>query len=87
MIATYIGVALYVILYGGYSLYERFWLGRRVHFVPLHEVDLDTDAVWTPGDGARVRARDELEAKNKSLSNPETSGIVRVWKKLTEYVY
>ncbi|KAF8582413.1 hypothetical protein K439DRAFT_155882 [Ramaria rubella] len=58
IVATYIGVALYIILYAGYGLYERFWLNRRQHFVPLLEVDLDTDAVWKSGEGHLIRERD-----------------------------
>ncbi|KAG1758917.1 amino acid permease-domain-containing protein [Suillus occidentalis] len=53
--ATYIGVALYVVLYSGYTVYERFGLGIRQHFVPLLEVDLQTDAVWKPGEGTIIR--------------------------------
>jgi amino acid permease len=53
--ATYIGVALYIVLYSGYTVYERFGLGIRQHFVPLLEVDLQTDAVWKPGEGAIIR--------------------------------
>ncbi|KAJ3505855.1 hypothetical protein NLJ89_g7194 [Agrocybe chaxingu] len=58
VVATYIGVALYTILYTGYTLYERFFLGRTQHFVPLAEVDLVTDAVWGPGEGPGIRARE-----------------------------
>ncbi|KAG2738095.1 hypothetical protein P692DRAFT_20842171 [Suillus brevipes Sb2] len=53
--ATYIGVALYIVLYSGYTIYERFGLGIRQHFVPLLEVDLQTDAVWKPGEGTIIR--------------------------------
>lgn len=63
--ATYIGVALYIVLYSGYTIYERFGLGIRQHFVPLLEVDIQTDAVWKPGEGAIIRddeGRDGEEA-------------------------
>ncbi|KAG2091954.1 amino acid permease/ SLC12A domain-containing protein [Suillus discolor] len=65
VVATYIGVALYVVLYLGYAIYERYGLGIRQHFVPLLEVDLQTDAVWKPGEGAMIRdheGKDEEEA-------------------------
>lgn len=65
IVATYIGVALYVVLYLGYAIYERYGLGIRQHFVPLLEVDLQTDAVWKPGEGAMIRdheGKDEEEA-------------------------
>lgn len=66
--ATYIGVALYIILYLGYSLYERFVLGRLNHFVPTSEVDFVTDAVWAPGDGDVIREHDKQERKSRRIS-------------------
>ncbi|KAL6307122.1 amino acid permease-domain-containing protein [Sparassis latifolia] len=63
VVATYIGVALYVILYAGYTLYERFWLKKTAHFVPLSEVDLETDAVWGRGEGQRNREYDRNEKR------------------------
>ncbi|KAF9461615.1 amino acid permease/ SLC12A domain-containing protein [Collybia nuda] len=65
VVATYIGVALYVILYSGYSLYERFYLGRLNHFVPVSEVDLVKDAVWGPGEGDIIREQDRQEQERK----------------------
>ena len=62
MVATYIGVALYVILFCGYLVYERFYLGKDQHFIPKCEVDLVTDAVWKPGEGDIVRAQDRKES-------------------------
>jgi amino acid permease len=60
VVATYIGVALYVILYAGYTLYQRFYL-REPHFVPLQDVDLETDAVWTKGEGVAIREQESRE--------------------------
>ncbi|KAI9569258.1 amino acid permease/ SLC12A domain-containing protein, partial [Boletus coccyginus] len=60
VVATYIGVVLYIVLYVGYVAYERFKLGKRQHLIPLLEVDLETDAVWKTGDAARFREEDEL---------------------------
>ncbi|KJA17730.1 hypothetical protein HYPSUDRAFT_146045 [Hypholoma sublateritium FD-334 SS-4] len=80
VVATYIGVALYIVLYSGYTLYERFVLGRTTHFVPLKEVDLVTDAVWGPGEGAAVRARD-LNEKQAIVSGRGLPRRVWVWAK------
>ncbi|KAF8555551.1 hypothetical protein OG21DRAFT_1410740 [Imleria badia] len=62
VVATYIGVVLYIVLYVGYVAYERFGLGRRQHLVPLLEVDLETDAAWKAGDAARFREEEERES-------------------------
>ncbi|KAI0677739.1 amino acid permease-domain-containing protein [Trametes maxima] len=59
VVATYIGVAVYIVCYVGYSLYEWLWLRERRHMVPLLEVDLDTDAVWQRGDGERLHKEEE----------------------------
>ena len=72
MVATYIGVALYLILFCGYLVYERFYLGKNRHFRPKHEVDLATDAVWKPGEGDMVRAQDnnlELDVNKSSMKS------------------
>lgn len=61
MVATYIGVALYVVLYGGYSLYHRLRAPHVPHFVPLAEVDLDSDAVWERGQGKSIREQERQE--------------------------
>ncbi|KAF9535180.1 amino acid permease-domain-containing protein [Crepidotus variabilis] len=64
VIATYIGVALYIILYLGYTFYERFHLAKPIsrHFVPVEAVDFTTDAVWSPGTGERIR-KSEFETR------------------------
>ncbi|KAF8432981.1 amino acid permease-domain-containing protein [Boletus edulis BED1] len=59
VVATYIGVVLYVVLYVGYVAYERCVLGKRTHLVPLLEVDLETDAAWKLGDAVRFREEEE----------------------------
>ncbi|KAL4076475.1 amino acid permease, theoretically lysine-specific [Scleroderma citrinum] len=61
VVATYIGVVLYVTLYGGYMIYERHSLGKKQHLIPLLEVDLDTDAVWKHGEGSQVRKEAESQ--------------------------
>ncbi|RDB20075.1 Lysine-specific permease [Hypsizygus marmoreus] len=59
VVATYIGVALYIILYAGYSVYERVYQQRSQHFVPTSEVDFVTDAVWKPGEGTAARKQEK----------------------------
>jgi amino acid permease len=66
VVATYIGVVLYIVLYVGYVAYERIGLGRRQHLVPLLEVDLETDAAWKAGDAAHFREEDELRKAGAS---------------------
>jgi len=63
VVATYIGVALYIVLYVGYTLYETVYLGKPLkrHFIPASAADLDTDAVWAPGEGPVVRGGQNLE--------------------------
>lgn len=66
-------------LYIGYTLYERFGLGIRQHFVPLVEVDLETDAVWKPSEGTTIRDHAQREGKNeKDVAVPVTSRL-RSW--------
>ncbi|KAG5637808.1 hypothetical protein H0H81_003140 [Sphagnurus paluster] len=60
VVATYIGVALYIILYSGYTIYERMQ-GKTQHFVPVSEIDFVTDAVWKPGEGVAIREQDKKE--------------------------
>ncbi|KAI5999785.1 amino acid permease-domain-containing protein [Pisolithus orientalis] len=71
VVAAYIGVALYLVLYVGYIVYERFILGKREHIIPLLKVDLDTDAVWQRGEGLQVRQRDMLERKAREEDKSE----------------
>ncbi|CCL99553.1 uncharacterized protein FIBRA_01571 [Fibroporia radiculosa] len=71
VVATYIGVAVYVLLYIGHSVYEIVLLKNSVHLIPLQEVDLDTDAVWKPGEGRLVREQDKRDAEMQK----DASGI------------
>lgn len=89
VVATYIGVALYAILYAGYTLWERFFVSPRPahHFVPLHQVDLDTDAVWQKGEGDIVRERDR-EAKEAKRRVEDGQYGVGVWlRRVGRHVY
>lgn len=88
--ATYIGVGLYIILYGGYTLYEKFIMKKSLHFVPLAEVDFVTDAVWQPGEGDAVRERDraiDQERKEALLVRGAKGRGRALWDRITEYVY
>ena len=68
MVATYIGVTVYIILFCGYLVYERFCEGKKRHFISKSEVDLATDAVWKPGDGDKIRAQDHKDSDKKKSS-------------------
>ena len=87
IVATYIGVAVYVVCYLGWWAYEYFWLKKRQHFVPLKEVDLDTDAVWPHGEGLRIR-QEEQEAREKRDAQDLADGKrFRVWaRQVSRYV-
>jgi len=88
VIATYIGVALCIMLYFGFTLWERFHQTKRPHFVPLLDVDLETDAVWKFGQGAAIRERDRLEAEASRIEKRETRGILRAfWSYIKEHIY
>ena len=77
VVATYIGVALYIVPYVGYVAYERFGLGKRQHLVPLLSVDLETDAAWKAGDAARLREEDELHKAGASWWGNVRRRIIR----------
>ncbi|GLB34351.1 putative amino acid permease [Lyophyllum shimeji] len=66
IVATYIGVALYLILYAGYTIYEK-RRGVPHHFVPTSDIDFVTDAVWKPGEVAAIRARDKSNSGARSF--------------------
>lgn len=55
-------------------VYERFYEGKKRHFIPRSEVDLATDAVWKPGEGDAIRARDFKESDKRSMN----SALLRV---------
>ncbi|KIM38704.1 hypothetical protein M413DRAFT_420048 [Hebeloma cylindrosporum] len=89
VVATYIGVALYIVLYTGYTLYEKIALGKTSHFVPMSEIDFVSDAVWNPGEGEDVRRRDQevYEKKVQELSDGRSVGWAkaRIWVKENVY--
>lgn len=95
VVATYIGVALYAILYAGYTLYERFVIpvSRRppYHFVPLLQADLDTDAVWRKDEGVLIREKEREEKKLSEKQQEATDGVrYGVWrwvKRMGRHVY
>ncbi|KAI0684368.1 amino acid permease-domain-containing protein [Earliella scabrosa] len=79
VVATYIGVAIYVVCYAGYWMWERLWLGQRRHMVPLAEVDLDTDAVWGPGEGVRIREEEEAARAKRDAEDVARGRRVKVY--------
>ena len=78
--ATYIGVALYIILYGGYTIYEKIILRRKLHFVPSQEVDFITDAVWAPGEGNLIKEEERRRREERVLGESQ-SGLrkLKAW--------
>jgi len=88
VIATYIGVALYIIFYFGFTLWERFCQQKRPHFVPLLEVDFETEAVWRPGQGAVIRERDRLEDEARRGEEKKARGVLKtLWSGIKEHIY
>jgi amino acid permease len=88
VVATYIGVALYVMFYLGYSVFERFYEGKSKHFVPTSEIDFVTEAVWNPGEGVAVRERDKNEKQALRNLEGESSSLQNiVWTWVKRYVY
>ena len=79
MVATYIGVALYIILFFGYMIYERFVQGKTTHFVPITEVDLKSDTVWEPGQGDGIRAQDQRDAEKESSMKLAFTKVMKFW--------
>lgn len=89
VVATYIGVGVYILLYLGYSIYDRFVLKSPYHFVPIDEVDLDTDAVWKEGEGALIRQREREESQRKEEaegSSYATLNWIRRMRKHVDYL-
>jgi hypothetical protein len=68
ILAAFAITALYIFLFCGFMAYERIFEGKTKHFIPMAEVDFETDAVWKPGQGDRIRAQDLEESKMKRPS-------------------
>ncbi|RPD67528.1 hypothetical protein L226DRAFT_452760 [Lentinus tigrinus ALCF2SS1-7] len=79
VVATYIGLAVYIACYIGYWLYELLWLRKTQHMVPLMEVDLDTDAVWAPGEGVRIREEEAAAWEKRDATDVAEGRRARVW--------
>jgi len=69
ILATYAIILLYVALFFGFMVYEKVFEGKTRFFIPTSEVDLKSDVVWAPGQGALIRAKDEEESKNEMPSS------------------
>lgn len=86
IIATYIGLVLYIVAYIGYALWEKFVYKVPHHFVPLMEVDLDTDAVWRPGEGKLVREQEAEEERLRDEIEAQNPGWRYYWRRATRYI-
>jgi hypothetical protein len=49
-------------------LYERVFEGKKTHFLSKFKVNLVDNAVWGPGEGVMIRAKDHQESKNEKPS-------------------
>lgn len=82
--AVYIGLAYFIVLYAGYSIYQRVKQPELRHFVPLLECDFETGAVWGRGGGQIVKDEEEEE---KRVGKADL-GVWRYhWSKFKENVY
>lgn len=90
VIATYLGVILFLSLYTGYTIYERIFIKPPYHIVPLAEVDLDTDAVWKKGEGDTVRQRERDEAERVSRDEATVHGLgnwILRMRRMSKHIY
>ena len=68
VVATYVIIILYIILFCGFILYERFYLGKKTHFISKLDVDFVSDAVWRPGEREKILAQDHKDSVDKLSS-------------------
>ncbi|KAL4245745.1 hypothetical protein ABKN59_001626 [Abortiporus biennis] len=90
IVATYIGVAFYALLFIGFIIYQRYFLREPRIFIPILEVDLDTDAVWKQGEGDIIRQRDRELKEKKELEEGAMHGLrhwIRRLRKVSKHVY
>ncbi len=87
--ATYIGLATYLVIYAGYAIHERLYHNKTTpHFIPLLEVDLDTDAVWKRGEGKITREREAHEMEQAKAEELSRTTAWMYWsKQLLSHVY
>lgn len=86
IVATYIGLVLYIVAYIGYALWEKWVIKAPHHFVPIMQVDLDTDAVWRPGEGKLVREREAGEERLKEEAEAAHPGLRYYWRRATKHI-
>ncbi|GAA6058926.1 hypothetical protein JCM10212_002878 [Sporobolomyces blumeae] len=77
-LSVWIGLAFFVVLYAGYTIYHRVSRPTTPHFVPLADVDLVTGAVWGPGGGAEWK-QDERDEKKRLKEEKGTKGYA-LWR-------
>ncbi|SCV72000.1 BQ2448_4694 [Microbotryum intermedium] len=85
LVAVYIGLVYFIILFVGYCLWHKFWIKSELPLlVPLLECDFDTGAVWGAGEGQSVKAQDDEE---KRLLKVEKGHLGYAWLKVRESVW
>ncbi|KAF8888141.1 amino acid permease-domain-containing protein, partial [Gymnopilus junonius] len=62
-----------------YTLYEKFILKQKYHFVPTAGIDFVTDAVWSPGEGAMIREQDLRDVKKSFVRKSTGFGEGKAW--------
>ncbi|SGY93962.1 BQ5605_C037g11619 [Microbotryum silenes-dioicae] len=85
LVAVYIGLVYFIILFVGYCIWHKFWMkSDRPLLVPLLECDFDTGAVWGAGAGQSVKAED---AEEKRLLKAEKGHLGYAWLKIRGSVW
>ncbi|KAJ3482908.1 hypothetical protein NLI96_g6672 [Meripilus lineatus] len=87
VVATYVGVLVYAVLYIGYTLYSKYYLKSPCHFVPLSQVDLDTGAVWKRGEGDSFRQREKEMVEKREQEEGTAHGLRHWWRRTRKHVY
>ncbi|ORY89404.1 amino acid permease/ SLC12A domain-containing protein [Leucosporidium creatinivorum] len=84
VVAVYIGLAYFLVLLVGYSIYHKITQPGVPLFVPWAECDFDTGAVWKRGGGALVW--EEEKAAKEELKR-EKGNVGAVWSRVKESLY
>lgn len=84
VVAVYIGLAFFIVLYVGYSIYHKVKNPAEPHFIPLMQCDFESGAVWSRGGGVAMK-EEEAEEKRKFLE--EKGSKAWVWQKVKGSVW
>ena len=79
-LGTYIGVLVFAGLYIGHICYERLFLKERQHFVPLLQVDLDSDV-------SSCGISEYTETQNQSSGSTMLSTLRSAVRRVTKHIY